>query len=46
MKGNSIEDARVLKARQFKRKSKGAQERDARRYIQNKQGFIKLVFAK
>lgn len=38
--------SKKLKSKEFKRKSKGALEREARRYIQNKQGFIKLVFAK
>lgn len=31
---------------QFKRKSKGALEREARRYIRNKNGFIALVYTK
>jgi hypothetical protein len=35
-----------VKGKEFKRKSKGALEREARRYLQNKKGTVELVYKK
>ena len=36
-------DDKEKKFPQFRRKSKGALAREARRYIQHKQGYVKLI---